>query len=175
MDGKFVKNKSLNFDFKIPKGKKYEAHLMVKNPYDWIKKNYKKVDKIIFHIESTKTEKEILEILNFLKKKKKKIGIAINPRTKIEKITPYLNDINLVTIMTVIPGKYGAKFIPKPLQKIKTIKAVNKQIKIEVDGGINIKTIKFAKDANYFIIGSYLQKSNNPEQNYKKLKKEVKK
>ena len=64
MDGKFVKNKSLFFDFKLPRGKlKYRAHLMVKNPKKWIKENWKKVDLIIFHIKSCKNDKEIKEKL----------------------------------------------------------------------------------------------------------------
>jgi len=161
MDGKFVKNKSLMFNFKLPKGKfKYEAHLMVKNPKVWIIKNWKKADTIIFHIESTNDSKYLIKLI---KSKKRKVGIAINPKTNVKKIIPFLNSIDMVLIMTVIPGKYGSKFLPNVLKKVKEIRKLKPKLNIEVDGGINNKTIARAKKAgaNRFILGSYLQKSKN--------------
>jgi ribulose-phosphate 3-epimerase len=161
MDGKFVKNKSLMFNFKLPKGKfKYEAHLMVKNPKVWIIKNWKKADTIIFHIESTNDFKYLIKLI---KSKKRKVGIAINPKTNVKKIIPFLNSIDMVLIMTVIPGKYGSKFLPNVLKKVKEIRKLKPKLNIEVDGGINNKTIARAKKAgaNRFILGSYLQKSKN--------------
>jgi len=169
MDGKFVKNESLNFNFKLPKSKvKYEIHLMTNNTEFWIKKNYKKANLIIFHIESTKNPEKII---NLIKRKKKKVGIAINPNTKVKKIIKYLGIINQVTVMTVNPGKYGAKFLPETLKKIKEIRKLNKKIEIEVDGGINNKTIKLAykAGANKFISGSYLQNGENIKENLKTL------
>ena len=161
MDGKFVKNKSLMFNFKLPKGKfKYEAHLMVKNPKVWIIKNWKKADTIIFHIESTNDSKYLIKLI---KSKKRKVGIAINPKTNVKKIIPFLNSIDMVLIMTVTPGKYGSKFLPNVLKKVKEIRKLKPKLNIEVDGGINNKTIARAKKAgaNRFILGSYLQKSKN--------------
>ena len=161
MDGKFVKNKSLMFNFKLPKGKfKYEAHLMVKNPKVWIIKNWKKADTIIFHIESTNDSKYLIKLI---KSKKRKVGIAINPKTNVKKIIPFLNSIDMILIMTVTPGKYGSKFLPNVLKKVKEIRKLKPKLNIEVDGGINNKTIARAKKAgaNRFILGSYLQKSKN--------------
>lgn len=171
MDGKFVKNKSLMFDFKVLKRKKYQAHLMVRNPVPWINKNEKKVKMIIFHPEPFKNNKKILEIIDLIKSKRRKIGLAINPGTSIEKIRPYLEHIDLVLIMTVNPGKYGSKFLPQTLKKVKQLKKIKPSLNIEVDGGINNKTIKKASNAgaSIFVSGSYIQKSDNPKETIKLL------
>lgn len=171
MDGKFVKNKSLNFNFKIPKGKnKYEAHLMIKNPEKWISKNAKKVNIIIFHVESTKNPDKLI---SFIKSKRKKVGVAINPKTPLSKITRFLSRVELVLIMTVNPGKYGSKFLPETLKKVKQLRKLKPKLSIEVDGGINNKTISRTKvaGANRFVVGSYLQESKDVGKVYKKLHK----
>src|SRR3989344_6241032 len=83
MDAKFVKNHSLDFKFSLPKTKNdYEAHLMVKNPEKWIDENWKKTKTIIFHIEPL-NEVRINRLIKEIKSKKKRVGIAINPKTKI--------------------------------------------------------------------------------------------
>jgi len=170
MDGKFVKNKSLMFDFKLSKNKKYEAHLMIKNPEKWIEKNWRKVDSIVFHFEAVKNPDKLIGLI---KGKRKKAGIAINPGTKISKIKIHLDEIDFILVMAVNPGKYGSKFMPKMLYKIKEIRKINPKMEIEVDGGINDKTILKAKKtgANRFIVGSYLQNSKNPKKAFAKLKK----
>jgi len=172
MDGKFVKNKSLTFDFKLPKGKKYESHLMVRNPEEWIKENWKKSDSIIFHIESLKSEIEVKEIIKLIKSKKKKVGIALNPKTKVKKIISYLNSVDMVLVLTVKPGKYGSKFLPNTLKKVKEIRKLKPKLDIEVDGGISEKTISQARKAgaNAFVSGSYLQKSRDVNKAIERLK-----
>jgi ribulose-phosphate 3-epimerase len=173
MDGKFVKNKSLLFDFKVLKNKKYEAHLMIENPKNWILKNYKKVNTIIFHYESCKNSNEINNLIKLIKLKKRKIGIAINPKTSVSKINSFIKLINMVLIMSVNPGKYGSKFIGQTLKKIKQLKKLYPKLKIEVDGGINNKTIKKIKKTNVdkFVVGSYLQKAENSKKIYDELRK----
>ncbi len=173
MDERFVKNKSLMFNFKLPKGKRYEAHLMIANPENWIEKNLKKTNAIIFHIESTKNPDKIIGLI---KNKKIKVGIAINPKTPVSKIKIHLDEIDLVLVMTVNPGKYGSKFIPKTLEKVRQIRKLNPKIEIEVDGGINDKTIikALSAGANRFVSGSYIQNSENPKKSFEKLKRIVK-
>ena len=172
MDGKFVKNKSFNFDFKVPKWKKYESHLMIKTPESWINKHSKKVHTIIFHIESCKTSHEIRKIISLIKMDKRKVGIAINPKTPTTKIKPFLKEVDMILVMTVNPGKYGSKFLPATLKKVKDLRKDNPKLKIEVDGGINDKTISLASKAgaNQFVVGSYLQKSKDIKKDIKKLK-----
>ena len=173
MDGKFVKSKSLWFDFKLPKGKKYEAHLMIENPRFWIEKNWKKAASIIFHAESFGNAEGIIKLI---RSKKKKVGIALNPGTDLKRIKNQLKKIDLVLVMTVSPGKYGANFIPKALDKLKQIRKFKPNMEIEVDGGINEKTIKMASNfgANRFVVGSYLQKNTDPKKAFDKLKDVIK-
>jgi len=176
MDGKFVRNKSLNFNFKVPSKFDCEAHLMIESPKNWIIKNANKINTIIFHIESCKSKKEVLNLINFIKSKKKKVGIAINPKTEINRIEDYIKLIDVVLIMTVSPGKYGSKFLPKCLEKVKYLRKKYHKLNIEVDGGINNKTIHIPlkSGANKFVVGSYLQKSKNFEKNFKELKQLIK-
>lgn len=173
MDGKFVKTNSINFDFKLPKAKcKFEAHLMIKDPETWINKNAKKVNTIVFHLESTKQPNKII---NLIKKKKKKVGIAINPKTPIKKLKPYFRKVDQVMILTVHPGKYGAKFVPSALKKVEELRKLKPKMQIEVDGHINPKTIVLANKAgaNRFVSGSYLQKSGNIKKAIENLKKKI--
>ncbi len=183
MDGKFVKNKSLRFDFKVRgriknKRIRYEAHLMIKEPERWVEKHGSKVDTIIFPYESLrmkkkKAEKEkIIGLIRKIKEKKKKAGIAINPETKAENIFPYLNYLDQVIVLTVHPGRYGAKFLPSMLKKVQEIRKRNKQIIIEVDGGINPQTIRLAAKAgaNYFVSGSFVTKAERPKERIAELK-----
>lgn len=183
MDGKFVRNKSLWFDFKVRRRIKnkrirYEAHLMVKEPERWMKRHGPKVDTIIFPYESLqkknkeKEKEKILDLIKKIKNKKKKAGIAVNPETKAEKIFPYLMNLDQVVILTVHPGKYGAKFLPKMLKKVQEIRNLDKKIIIEVDGGINSQTIKGAAKAgaNYFVSGSFVTKAENPKERIAELK-----
>ncbi|HLC80722.1 MAG TPA: ribulose-phosphate 3-epimerase [Candidatus Nanoarchaeia archaeon] len=186
MDGKFVKNKSFWFDFRLPKKiwnkkMKYEAHLMVKEPERWIKKHLQQVDTVVFPYESlheknkTKEKERILSLIKKINNKKKKAGIAINPKTKAEKIFPYLKDLDQVTILAVHPGGYGAKFLPKMLKKVREIRKRNKRIIIEVDGGINPQTVKLAAQsgANYFVSGSFVTKAEKPGERIAELKKQL--
>ena len=172
MDGRFVKNKSLNFDLTPPR-KKYQVHLMVNNPEKYAKIIYSKADAIIFHLKATKNPEKLLE---FIKSKKRKSGIAINPNTSVKSLTPYLKKVNMVLVMTVNPGKYGAKFLPKTLKKVRQLRKLKPRLKIILDGGINDKTIRraSASGANDFVVGSYLQKSENPRQAISELRKAIK-
>ena len=177
MDGKFVKNNSLMFDFKLPKTKcKYEVHLMIKYPELWIKKNWKKAGVIIFHIESCKNEDEVKYLIRIIKNKKRKVGIALNPKTNISKIKPFLDKVDVVLVMSVYPGKYGAKFLPFVLKKISNIRKLKPKLNIEIDGGISQKTISQASvaGANIFVSGSFLQKSKNTKVAIKQLEAGIK-
>jgi ribulose-phosphate 3-epimerase len=169
MDGKFIPTHSLDFDFELPETNcKYEAHLMVSNPEEWIEKNHQIADVILVHIESTTNPEKIIELV---KNKGKKIGFVLNPETPIEKIKPYLDKIDEILIMTVNPGYYGSQFLPEVLDKVKELRILMPNMEIEVDGGIGDKTIKqaYQAGANLFISGSYLQKSEDLEQATKAL------
>jgi ribulose-phosphate 3-epimerase len=162
MDGEFVPNTSLNFDFKLPEGIEYEAHLMIMDPLEWIKRNAHKVDLITAHIE---TLQDIDFTIEYVKEQGVKINLALVPKTPIESITPYLKKIDGLLIMTVDPGSYciNKEFNPEPLEKIRELRKVDQSIPIEVDGCMNPENVKLAREsgANIFASGSYILKSEN--------------
>lgn len=169
MDGEFVPHTSLEFDVHLPRAN-YEAHLMVSDPHGWIMKNSKFVSSVIIHYESNA---HLHDLITLLKKKKKKVGLALNPETPLEDITQYLPHLDKVLIMTVHPGKYGSPFIPSSLARIKTLRQKYPKITIEVDGGITPKTLVLCKQAgaNQFVIGSYLQNAKDVKKAWNELKK----
>jgi ribulose-phosphate 3-epimerase len=174
MDGMFVPNTSINFDFKIPETNcDFEAHLMMKNPLDWIKENFDKVDTILVHFESCDNHKEIID---FVKSKNKRIGFVLNPETDIDVLKDFINDIDQVLIMTVNPGFYGSPFLPDMVEKVKILRKIKHDLDIEVDGGITDKTIGVLNEAgvNLFVSGSYIVKSDNIQEAVNNLKDIIK-
>ena len=159
MGGHFVNNLSMWFPFKLQKHR-FEAHLMTTKPERFIGRHHDKFNKFIVHIETTKNPDDLIK---FVKSKKRRIYLALNPETPISKIKKYLNKIDGVHIMTVHPGQYGAKFLPRTLNKIKQLRKLKPKLNIEVDGGITPETIGKVRKAgaNQFVVGSYIQKHRN--------------
>ena len=164
MDGIFVPNKQMDIDeiIELEKHttKPLDIHLMTKDPLKYIKNlNNKNIEYITFHLE---IEKNIEEIINEIKSLNYKVGISIKPNTKVEALIPYLEKIDLVLIMSVEPGFGGQKFIPETLEKAKTIRNINKDITIEIDGGINDNNIDIIKKhVDIAVVGSYIINSND--------------
>lgn len=150
MDGMFVPNitfgapviKSIRKCTDLP----FDVHLMIENPKRYIEDFAKAgADIITIHAEA---ENDIKETLKKINSYGVKAGIAVKPNTKIEDIYPFLNDVDLILIMTVEPGFGGQKFIFSMMEKVKSLR---KEIKlrslmplIEVDGGIDEETVKIA-------------------------------
>ena len=169
MDGHFVPNltigppviKALRNYTKLP----FDVHLMIAPVHKYIK-NYAEAgaDIITIHPEATDNLKESI---NHIKELGKKVGVSLNPNTKIDVIKEFLNEINLVLIMSVHPGFGGQKFIPEVLQKIKELKKIKDQqnlsFDIEVDGGINFDNSKLVIEAgaNILVSGTTIFKNNN--------------
>ncbi len=169
MDGHFVPNltigppviKALRNYTKLP----FDVHLMISPVHKYIK-NYAEAgaDIITIHPEATNNLKESI---NHIKKLGKKVGVSLNPDTKINKIKELLSQINLVLIMSVHPGFGGQKFIPDVLEKVKELKKIKDQknlnFDIEVDGGINFDNSKLAIEAgaNILVSGTTIFKNNN--------------
>lgn len=174
-DGKFVGNKTFYDAKRVSKVLKvnFELHLMVKDPPNEIKKwlKVKKLKSVIFHYEAAKYSDVILNIINCLHKKKIKVGLALNPGTKVEKIREFLPYLDEVLFLSVNPGWGGRKFMPKVLKKIRALRKLDKKIDIGVDGGVNIKNAKQIVRAgtNLLYAGKFLSDLNN----IKKLKKNL--
>jgi ribulose-phosphate 3-epimerase len=170
MDGKFVPNSSINFNFQLPPTNcHFEAHLMIENPEYWIEKNIMKVDTILAHYESTNNPDSIIDLV---KSKNKRVGFVLNPETSIQKIENYLDKIDQVLIMTVNPGFYGSPFLPEMLNKISELRNMKPDLDIEVDGGITPTTVQdvHRAGANMFVSGSYIIKSPNVKEAIDKIK-----
>lgn len=161
MDGQFVPNHSLDFRFELPYKKyEWEAHLMIKDPSGWIQTQGNNMDTLIVHFETLNNPQEMIDSI---KRMGKRAGLALNPETEVDKIKPYLNQLDQVLIMTVHPGYYGSPFLPETTEKIKELRREVPQIDIEVDGGIKPETIGmvYRAGANLFVSGSYLVHSDN--------------
>lgn len=174
MDGKFVKHKSLPIEeikeLSKLSSKKIDIHLMVDDPIEYIEniKEISNIEYITIHLE---IDKNIKNILSKIKNYGYKCGLSIKPNTDITALIPYLEDIDLILLMTVEPGLGGQKYIYSSTYKLKELRKIIKdKIKIEVDGGINNTTIKEVLEADIAVVGSYITQSNNPNQIINSLK-----
>ena len=181
MDGHFVPNITIGPEV-ISKLRKYtslpfDVHLMI-SPVDNFIKNFADAgaDIITIHPEAS------IDLVSSIKKIKsynKKAGVSLNPETSIEKVSPVLNLIDLVLVMSVNPGFSGQKFMPETLEKVKILRKEidTKKLKtqIEIDGGINIENSKIAIKAGVDIIvsGTTIFKENGGDlkKNIQLLKK----
>jgi ribulose-phosphate 3-epimerase len=157
MDGRFVANTSLDFEYQLPSSLEYEAHLMVENPSGYMESLVGRVGWAILHVETLKDpEAEI----RYFKDNGFKVSLAANPGTPLEEIIPHLDMLDGVLVLTVNPGQHGAEFKPETLEKIKRLRGLGVTLPIEVDGGVNPDTILGIRDAgaNVFACGSYLMK-----------------
>ena len=169
MDNHFVPNltigppviKSLRKHTNLP----FDVHLMIDPVHKYIKDFADAGSDIItIHPEATES---LLESINHIKSLNKKVGVSLNPNTKIEIIENVLDKINLVLIMSVYPGFGGQKFMPEVIEKISNLKKIqdNKKLNfdIEVDGGINFGNNKKVIDAgaNILVSGTTIFKENN--------------
>ena len=170
MDGTFTDNSSFDLlTFKNLSQKKYDVHIMSTNLEYQINEAIKiNPEYITFHVEATK---DVLKYINLIKSNNIKVGLAINPKTRISKIKKYLNIIDQVLVMSVVPGKGGQKFIPSTLKKIKKLNYINGTFEIAVDGGINDETVLLVKDyVDTIVTGSFVTDSNNYQERISLLK-----
>lgn len=175
MDGHFVPNISIGAPV-VAACKKvcnvpFDVHLMISNPLDYAEDFAKAgADIICFHTEcDSDTEQTIDKILSL----GKKAALAIKPATPIDEVVKYLDKISMVLVMTVEPGFGGQSFMESTMPKIEAVRKINPDIDIEVDGGINVDTVKIAAKAgaNVFVAGSAVFKSENPAETIALLKK----
>ena len=169
MDGHFVPNltigpsviKTLRKYSKLP----FDVHLMISPVHKYIV-DYADAgaDIITIHPEATNN---LINSIKHIKELKKKVGVSLNPDTKINVITDLLDQIDLVLIMSVFPGFGGQKFMPKVISKIKELEKIkiqkNLNYDIEVDGGINFTNYKSVIEAgaNILVSGTTIFKENN--------------
>ena len=169
MDGHFVPNITIGPD--VIKGirpltkKIFDVHLMIDKVDNFIKDFASAGSDIItFHPEATD---DIKKTIGLIKEQGKKVGVSLKPNSSIDLIKDCYEELDLVWIMSVEPGFGGQKFMPEVLNKLRKIKEIITEkklnIDIEIDGGINFENCKLAKDAGADILvsGSTIFKENN--------------
>ena len=169
MDGHFVPNLTIGPPvikaLKKQSSMLFDVHLMISPVHKYIE-DYSEAgaDIITIHPEATD---DLQSSITKIKSLNKKVGVSLNPKTKIDVIIKYLEQIDLVLIMSVNPGFGGQKFMPEVLIKVKALKKIQEEkgldFDIEIDGGINFDNSKNAIEAgaNILVSGTTVFKSNN--------------
>ena len=169
MDGHFVPNLTIGppviKSLKKHSSLIFDVHLMISPVHKYIEDfSNAGADIITIHPEATD---DLKSSINKIRQLNKKVGVSLNPESKIDLITDLLGEIDLVLIMSVNPGFGGQKFMPEVLEKVKALKQIkNKEglnFDIEIDGGINFDNSKLAIDAgvNILVSGTTIFKSND--------------
>ena len=174
MDGHFVPNITIGVPVvasirKITK-LSLDVHLMIENPEKYIEPFANAgADILTFHYEASK---DVNALIKLIKSYNIKAGMSIKPKTSADVVLSYLNDLDLVLIMTVEPGFGGQKFMNDCAKKIALIrKNAPKNLIIQVDGGINAETARIctALGANSLVAGNYIYKSEDIQSSVKAL------
>ena len=169
MDGHFVPNLTIGPPvikaLKKQSSMIFDVHLMISPVHKYIEAfSDAGADIITIHPEATN---DLKKSINKIKQLNKKVGVSLNPETKIDVVKKFLNQIDLILIMSVNPGFGGQKFMPEVLKKIKNLVDIRKKegtnFDIEIDGGINFENSKQAIEAgaNILVSGTTIFKSNN--------------
>ncbi len=171
MDGEFVPSKSISYRniIELKPKFKWEAHLMVQHPEEYLE-GFKNAgaQKIVFHFES-KTDRE--KTISSIRKLGMQVGLAVNPGTTINDFAPLVNKVDSVLFLSVNPGFYGAEFIPSVLDKIMDFRKAYPNTATSIDGGVKeeniVKIIKTGVDA--ICVGSAIFNRPSPAAAYRSL------
>lgn len=177
MDGKFVLNtqfQNIGEIQEIQRVSKYplDIHLMMENPISYIEQlENMNISFITIHLE---IEKDLHKIIQKIHDMGYKVGISIKPGTDIEKIRNYLDEIDMVLVMSVEPGLGGQSFLNETIERVSNLKKMilehQLSVFVEVDGGINQDTIKMLDGVDIAVVGSYIVKSDNYYQKIEELR-----
>ena len=167
MDGHFVPNITLGAPIVKALRKRtklvFDVHLMISEPYKYVEDFVKAgADIITFHVEANSDIKECIDKIH---SHGIKAGLVIKPDTEATEYLKYINDIEMILIMSVYPGFGGQKFIPRVLPKASEIRAAaGPDFDIEIDGGITLENYKLALDAgvNVLVAGSSIYNAEDP-------------
>ena len=175
MDGHYVPNITFGTNFvksiRPISNITLDVHLMISPVKQYVESFVKAgADIISFHPEADSNPEKIIEKI---KSSDRKCGIAVHPKIEIKDIEKYIPLIDLIIVMTVVPGFGGQNFMENQLTKISKLNELRVkeglEFEIEIDGGINNKTSRLCidKGADVLVAGSYIY--NSPESDYKKL------
>ena len=171
MDGKFVPNTSLSLS-ELGEASEFfnlEIHLMVQDPEKYFK-DWQGIGakRVIFHWEATDNPEKVLQEMGAYPFYK---SMALNSETSVSKLAPYIDKINSVLLLSVIPGFQAQEFISSVLEKTPEVRVLSSEVLIGLDGGINKTNIKeiFEAGADYVGVGSAIMKAENPTEALREL------
>lgn len=176
MDGHFVNNLTFGYQLisciRTKTNKVLDVHLMISNPTRYLEEYINAGSDIItIHLE---IKEDINNIIAIIKSNNKKVGIAIKPDTDLDLLTPYLDKIDLVLVMSVNPGFGGQSFIESSTNRIKHLVKLreenNYNYVINVDGGVNKSTRDKVEDADILVAGSYVFNSDDYQERITSLR-----
>ncbi|XP_018849247.1 ribulose-phosphate 3-epimerase, cytoplasmic isoform [Juglans regia] len=181
MDGHFVPNLTIGAPV-IESLRKHttaylDCHLMVTNPLDYVEPMGKAgASGFTFHVEVSKENWQ--ELVQKIKAKGMRPGVALKPGTPIEEVYPLIegeNPVEMVLVMTVEPGFGGQKFMPEMMEKVRVLRKKYPTLDIEVDGGLGPSTIDVAASAgaNCIVAGSSVFGASEPAQVISLMRKSV--
>ncbi len=181
MDGNFVPNMSFGAPViaSLRRHTKliFDVHLMIRDPQRYLSDFVRAgADIITIHYESCE---DPLSVIRAIKALDVKAGISISPRTPAEVLLPFLNEVDMILVMTVEPGFGGQKFMPEMLDKVRFLRQeiLRRKLKIdiEVDGGISEDNAALISQAgaNIFVAGSAIFKSKRPRTVIKRMREEA--
>jgi len=171
MDGRFVPSRSVSCEQIASLRTKltWEAHLMVLHPEDYLEE-FKQAgaQKIVFHYEATSSPDQVIHMVKNLGMQ---AGLAVNPKTHIDVITPLLGELDSVLFLSVNPGFYGAEFIPEVLNKIMAFHKAHPRVETGIDGGVKENNIVQIAETgvNVIYIGSAIFMQPDPADSYRRL------
>ncbi len=172
-DGKFIERK-FNPIRELSKlssviTKRLDVHFMVDSPREYIEQYCElNCEYITFHCE---VKKDILKLLELIKSYGIKCGLAISPDTDLSYLEPFLDDIDLILVMSVVPGKGGQSFMYSTVERVKKIRQMigNRKIVINVDGGINDGTAPLV-ESDMVVSGVFVMKSEDMDKSINMLR-----
>ena len=177
-DGVFVPNTLLSVDEidTLSPMFEWEAHLMIKNPADFLDYQICGFGTILIHFEAFPDSVAVKNTLNAIKDLGMKAGVVVNPGTPIDVLDKFGSIADQFLIMAVEPGFQGAAFIESTYDRIFELRKLFPHAIIEVDGGVKEENIRHLKDAgaDYLATGSTLFRSNNISETFQKLSDEAK-
>ncbi len=171
MDGVFVPNISFGFPvlraIRRATNKPLDVHLMITEPERYVARfAHEGADWITFHLEATG---DPAHCIHLIRESGAKVGLSIKPRTEVERLRPFLTEVDMVLIMSVEPGFGGQQFMPESLDRIASLRRMAEQLNpallIEVDGGISAENahLLYEAGANVLVAGSSVFKADEPE------------
>ncbi|XP_054162836.1 ribulose-phosphate 3-epimerase-like [Oppia nitens] len=173
MDGHFVPNLTFGHPMvaslrrSVPVAL-FDMHMMVSEPLKWVQAmSDAGANQYTFHYEACgDDDQQVFDCIRRVREANMRVGLGIKPNTPVDKLFPFIEELDLVLVMTVEPGFGGQKFMTDMMTKVETLRQRYRQLDIEVDGGVSLDTVGQCADAgaNWIVSGTGIINAPNPQQ-----------